>query len=105
MSARQTSRENDPEVTPKRFAETTPPVYPGNEYSFVLQGVFEIQKGMGRLEQAVETLKDEQKEQRKKLDALSHKVTAAIAVIVFIGAVLTFFSKFTNDWLFRLISK
>ena len=105
MNPRQTSRDADVEVTPKRFAETTPPQYPGSDYNFILQGVFDIQKSMGRLEQGVETIREEQKDQRKKLDSLSHKVTAAIAVIVFIGAVLTFFSKFTNDLLFRLFSK
>jgi hypothetical protein len=90
---------------PPRFAETTPPVYRGRDYDFVLQGVFDIQKSIGKLEQAVQNLTDQQKEQGKKLDALSHKIYAAIVVIVFIGAVLTFFSKFTNDWLFRLFSK
>lgn len=46
------------ETTPKRFAETTPPVYPSLDYSFVLQGVFDIQKSIGKLEQAVQTISE-----------------------------------------------
>jgi len=57
------------------------------------------------MEQAVQTLSDQQKEQGKKLDALSHKIYAAIAVMLFIGGVMTFFSKFTNDWLSHLFVK
>ncbi|MGA2687836.1 MAG: hypothetical protein ABSE85_07175 [Candidatus Korobacteraceae bacterium] len=102
MNPRQTSREGDPDVTPKRFAETTPPQYPGSDYNFILQGVFDIQKSMGRLEQAVETLKDQQKEQGRKLDGISHKIYAAIVVLLLLGAVIGFFAKFTNDWLLRL---
>jgi hypothetical protein len=94
------------ETTPQRFAETTPPpVYRGSDYDFVLQGVFDIQKSIGKLEQAVQNLTDQQKEQGKKLDALSHKIYAAIAIILFVGAVLTFFSKFTNDWLTHFVTK
>jgi hypothetical protein len=98
-------REAGPPTTPQRFPETTPPTYPGSDYSFILQGVFEIQKSMGKMEQAVQTLSDQQKEQGKKLDALSHKIYAAIAVMLFIGGVMTFFSKFTNDWLSHLFVK
>jgi hypothetical protein len=105
MPKAENPRESGRETTPKRFAETTPPVYPSLDYSFVLQGVFDIQKNIGKLEQAVQNLTDQQKEHSKKLDALSHKIYAAIAVILFVGAVLTFFSKFTNDWLFHSLSK
>jgi uncharacterized membrane protein len=102
MTARQTSRETEPDVTPKRFAETTPPAYPGSDYNFILQGVFDIQKSMGRMEQAVETLKDQQKEQGRKLDGISHKIYAAIVVLVLVGTIIGFFAKFTNDLLLRL---
>jgi hypothetical protein len=88
-----------------KFPETTPPIYRGRDYDFVLQGVFDIQKSIGGLEQAVRTLTEQQKEQGKKLDSLSHKINAAIAVLVFIGTVLTFFSKFTNDLLTHFFSR
>jgi hypothetical protein len=57
----------------------------------------EMQKTVGQLTQAVNTLTDQQKEQAKKLDAISHKIYAAIAVLVAIGAILTFFAKGIND--------
>lgn len=105
MVPRGPQRESGVPTIPQQFPATTPTVYPGSDYSFILQGVFDIQKSIGKLEQAVQTITDQQREQGKKLDALSHKVYAAISVIVFIGAVLTFFSKVTNDWLFHLFSK
>jgi hypothetical protein len=55
------------ETTPQRFAETTPPVYRGRDYDFVLQGVFDIQRSIGKLEQVVQNLTDQQKEQGKSI--------------------------------------
>jgi hypothetical protein len=85
MNPRQTSREPGAEGPPKNLAETTPPTYPGSEYSFVLQGVFEIQKGMGRLEHAVETLKEMQKEQGSKIAAGSRDIHTGKVALRVIG--------------------
>jgi hypothetical protein len=98
-------REPGPPTTPQRFPETTPTTYPGSEYSFVLQGVFDIQKSIGKLEQAVQTLTEQQKGQGEKLDKLSHKFTAAIAIVLFLGALLTFLSPFANTVLSHLFPK
>jgi hypothetical protein len=102
MNARQTSRDSEAQVTPKRFAETTPPIYPSSDYSFVLQGIFDLKGSVAKLEQAVGTLTEQQKEQGKKLDGISHKIYAAIVVLVLVGTIIGFFAKFTNDWLLRL---
>jgi hypothetical protein len=98
-------RESGPPTTPQRYPETTPISYPGSDYSFLLQGIFDIQKSIGKLEQAVQTLTDQQKEQGKKLDGLSHKIYAAVVVLVLIGGILTFLSPFANTWLSRLFPK
>jgi len=52
---------------------------------------------MGQLTEAVNGLKSKQDEQGKKLDSISHKVYAAVAVLVIIGGVITFFAKSIND--------
>lgn len=88
MTARPTGREPENDVTPKRFAETTPPAYPGSDYSFILQGVFDIQKSMGRLEHAVETLKEMQKTQGEKLDGVAADVHTGKVALRVIGVLV-----------------
>jgi len=63
----------------------------------------ELQKTVGQLTQAVNTLTDQQKEQAKKLDGISHKIYAAIVVLLVIGGILTFFAKGINDLLVHRI--
>lgn len=105
MVPRNPQRESGPPTTPQRFPETTPTAYPGSEYSFILQGVFDIQKSIGKLEQATQTLMAQQKEQSEKLDKLSHRFTAVIAVALALGAILTFLSPFANTLLTQWFSK
>jgi uncharacterized membrane protein affecting hemolysin expression len=57
----------------------------------------ELQKTVGQLTQAVNTMTDQQKEQGKKLDRISHQMYAALVVILLFGAILTFFAKGIND--------
>jgi len=52
---------------------------------------------MGQLTEAVDALKSRQEEQGKKLDSISHKVYAAVVIVLLLGAVLTFFAKSIND--------
>ena len=105
MPTRNPPRESGPPTTPQRFPETTPISYPGSEYSFMLQGVFDIQKSIGKLEQAVQTLTEQQKGYGEKLDKLSHRFTAAVAVIAFLGVLLTFLSPFANTLLSHFFQK
>ncbi|MGA3205784.1 MAG: hypothetical protein ABSF12_25090 [Bryobacteraceae bacterium] len=46
-----------------------------------------MQNTMGKLVEAVETLKTESKEQRLKLDRISHTIYAAAAVATVIGGI------------------
>jgi hypothetical protein len=69
------------ESTPPRLAETTPQVYPGQNYDFTLQAVFEMQKTMGQFTQAIQTLTEEAKDSKKTLSRLSHIIYAAAAVL------------------------
>lgn len=60
---------------PTRFAETVPPI--SYDHSFPLQTVLELQKNVGQMLQAIQTLTEDSKETRKKLDRLSHIIYAA----------------------------
>ncbi len=71
--------------------------YPATEHSWTLQTVFELQKTVGQLTQAVSTLTEQQRGFSAKLDRISHQMYAAIAILLLIGAILTFFSKGIND--------
>lgn len=93
------------EITPPRFPETPPPLRTtSGDYSLAtLQTVMEMQRAIGGLTQAVTTLTDQQKEQAKKLDGISHKIYAAIVLLLAIGGMLTFFAKGINDLLVHRI--
>lgn len=82
-------------TNPTQFAETPPPLSSG-DYSF-LEIVMAMQHAMGQLTEAVNGLKSKQEEQGRKLEAISHKVYAAVAIVLVLGAILTFFAKSIND--------
>ena len=71
---------------PTRFADTTPPI--SYDHSFPLQTVLELQKSIGQMGQAILTLTEDSKENRKKLDRLSHIIYAAGVVGTVIGATM-----------------
>lgn len=84
------------ETTP-RFPETTPPLTPSSDYTYVLDAVMRMKESLGELKEAVGGLKESRSEQNKKLDKISDKleninrrVYAAIAMISLAGALLVF---------------
>lgn len=83
-------REELSDTTPPRLAETTPPSYYTNDHSFTLQAIMEMQKTLGGLTQAVNTLTEESKKSRDKLDEISHNVFAAKKVMWVVGTILSF---------------
>ncbi len=87
---------------PPRFAETTPPRYPGSSYDFTLQLVVEMQKSIGQLQEAVGTLKEESKHQGEKLDKINLKIYAATAVLVVVGTILSFLVNKGVDLLIQI---
>jgi uncharacterized protein YoxC len=97
MIEREKPSRSQRQSTPDILPSTNPLSYPSAEHNWTLQTVFELQKTVGQLTQAVTTLTDQQKEFSKKLDRISHQMYAAIVIILLIGAVLTFFSKGIND--------
>lgn len=91
------------QVSPPRYPETTPPNLPSGDYSYVLEIVMNMQNTMGKLTEAVDNLKENQKEQRVKLETIGKQIYAAIAILVLIGGILGFFANSINNLLFRLI--
>src|SRR2546423_1433280 len=91
--------------TPIDLPSTNPPAYPGTEHNWTLQTVFELQKSVGQLTQAVTTLTEQQKGFAAKLDKISHQVYAALAILILIGAVIGFFSKSINDYITHSIDQ
>jgi hypothetical protein len=87
----------DEQVSPSRFAETTPPIMPSGDYSYTVEIVMNMQHSLGKLTEAVDGLKTRQAEQGAKLDSLDKKVYAAIVLILVFGAILSFFAKSIND--------
>lgn len=83
--------------TPGSLPPSSPLAYPSSEHNWTLQTVFELQKTIGQLTQAVSTLTDQQKGFSAKLDRISHQMYAAVAILLLIGGILTFFSKGIND--------
>ncbi len=81
------------ETTP-RSTESTPPQ--SADYSF-LEIVMAMQGSMGELKEAVNGLKVRQDEHGRKLDSISHKVYAAVAIALVFGGIITFFAKSIND--------
>jgi hypothetical protein len=80
-------RTGEREVTPSRLPDVTPPPYPSQNYDFILQAVWEINRTLGSLQTSVESLSKQTKEHDDKIDKLSHKVYAATAVIAVLWAI------------------
>jgi hypothetical protein len=89
MTSRE-ERERGRETTPSKFGETTPQTYPGTDYSFTLQAVMEMQKAIGKLTQAVETLTEKTNKHEEKIDKISHRVYAAAAIVSVFAVVAGF---------------
>jgi hypothetical protein len=78
-----------PKSTPEHVAVGTPAVQGLADHSaLILTTVMELQRSVGGLIHAVETLTGRADEQGKKLESISHRITAAVAVIVVIGAIM-----------------
>ncbi len=78
------------ESTPGKMPETTPPNMGLDQHSWILQAVMEMQVSIGQLTQAVNTLTTQSKEQKDKLDSISHRIYAGTAVLGILIAILLF---------------
>ena len=77
-------------TTPEAFPTTAPQV-PSGDYSYTLEVCMQMQRTLGQVEQAIKTLSDDFKEERKKLNRLSHIIYAA-GVVGTIGLAILVYS-------------
>ncbi|MHB8173089.1 MAG: hypothetical protein ACYDFU_01335 [Nitrospirota bacterium] len=75
-------------AVPSQHPQTTPAAYPSFDHSFTLQAVMEMQKALGKLEQAVTTLTEETRTSKETLGKVSHKVYAAQVTVGVIGSII-----------------
>jgi ElaB/YqjD/DUF883 family membrane-anchored ribosome-binding protein len=62
----------------------------------------DLQKTVGKLNEAVDTLKTQSAEVTKKLDGISHKIYAAIAVLTVVGGLIGFLINKGLDLLIQI---
>lgn len=67
------------------------------DQSFVLQIMLDLKASVAVLKESSDNLKEQSKEQGRKLDKISHQVYAALVVLILIGGILGFFAKGIND--------
>ena len=78
-------KDQESKGTPERFPVTSPGVPGTGEHSgLILTTVMELQRSVGGLIQAVETMTARIDEQGKKLDSMSHRMYAAGVVILLV---------------------
>ena len=88
--ARERSKPDSPVAPPSDFAITSP--QPSGDYSYTLEVCMQMQKTLGQVEQAVKTLAEDFREERKKVNRLSHIIYAAgvvgtigLAILIFLA--------------------
>ena len=74
-------------ATPSRIADTTPPL-PSGDYSYVLEIVMGMQLSIGKLMEAVESLKGQAKHHGDEIDQIGKDVHAAKVALYVVGVMV-----------------
>lgn len=61
-------------TTPPRFPDTPPSTFPSAEYSYILELVGSIQHELGKLSEAVDSLKSQSRDEAKELKEIAKDV-------------------------------
>ena len=85
MRERERSKEG---TTPGKTAETTPQAYTSGDYTYTVELVASINLQIGRLTEAVETLKTETQSHGTKLDEIGRKIHAAEVTVRVVTVIL-----------------
>ncbi|MCG8691154.1 MAG: hypothetical protein MI806_08085 [Minwuiales bacterium] len=91
-------------VTPTEFPVTTPP-FVQTDHSFTLQAIMEIQRAVGELKSSVDSLAEDQREQRKSLDKIRYFLGAATAAAAIVGAFILYILDKEYDKIIDLLGK
>jgi hypothetical protein len=84
---------------PTNFPATNPPL-PSGDYSYVLEIVMNMQTSIGRLTEAVDTMKVQSSNHDKKLEDIGRDVHAAKTTVKVVGAILAALLAFAG-WAIR----
>ena len=97
-------------TTPAKIADTTPPP-PSGDYTYTVEICMNLRESMGRVVEAVETLKRQSEKQGEKIDKQGEKIgeiaedihAAKVlgATLGVIGAILGFLVKLLLDYLHK----
>jgi hypothetical protein len=101
-------RERSRQTTPSGLPDTTPQALPSGDYTYVLEIVMNMQVSMGKLIEAVDSLKAQSKDQSDKMHEIRRDVHAAKVVmrvlgglIVLGGGILAWFISTSLPYLFH----
>lgn len=87
MSASRLPRESTQDSTPPAGISSTPPpqmqIYPGTEYNFMLQAVLDMQKTIGALTNAVDTLTKDVRENAIELRRVCQDIHTTKTIMKF----------------------
>jgi hypothetical protein len=91
---------------PPDLPETPPPrPYPMTDYSFTLQAIMELQKGVGQLTARIDELVKKADGQGDKLNSISHQLYAAWALLIVFGIIGGFLVNHLWDPMTKLLVK
>ena len=102
MMAKGTGRDATPESSPQSFPESSP-VFQGTRYDFALQTVFDLQKSVGSLTHAVESLEKTVEKHDTKIDNLSHRMYAAGIIIALLSPIVLLGLDKLLSWILQAI--
>jgi len=75
-------------VTPEEYSTVSSSSFPSGDYTYVLEIVMRMQESMGRLTEAVGSLKEQSKAHGEKLDQVTKDVHAAKVVVGAVGGLI-----------------
>jgi hypothetical protein len=93
--------EEPPEGPPGRLAEG-PPSYQGSDYSFTLQGVFDLKGSVAKLEEAVDHLEESVSDQKGELKTIQRMLWVATGVFLAISTAAGIFGTKIWDMMVRI---
>ena len=102
MADRQDDQSDQTPTTPTRFPETTPPNYPLMDFSFTVQGIFELKGSVSKLEQSVLHLKESVDDQKKDIRAVQRTLWIATGAFLVISAAAGFLGNKVWDTMMRV---
>jgi hypothetical protein len=95
---------SEPQISaPSDFAVTSP--QPSGDYTYTVEIVMGMQRTLGKIEQAVDTLTTDARETSKKVNRLSHIIYAAGVVGAIALAIFIFMANKLADALIATLKK